>query len=400
MAIARTDRRNLLGAAAAATVAAWAPRPSRAQNAATVVKVAFLATLSGPGAALGVQLRDGWLLGVKELGGKMGGLPVETLVIDDELKPDVALTKVRAAIERDHVDFVVGVVFSNILQAIFRPVTESQTVLISCNAGPSTYAGRGCNPYFYATSYQNDQTHATLGQVAQEAGYKRMVVIVPNYQAGKDAVAGFESRFKGEVVDELYVPLTQLDFSAEVAKIAAAKPDAVFAFMPGALGVNLVRQYRQAGLAGIPFLSAYTVDEATLPAQGDAALGFFNAGEWTPDFDNARSKAFVTAFEAAYGYVPASYAAQSYDAAFLVDSAVRAVGGRLSDKAALRAALEKADFPSVRGPFRFGANHFPVQDFWLSKVVKRPDGKYATSAVRKVLSNNVDSYAAECRLPS
>ena len=390
-------RRALFSAAA---LAGLAPRTSRAQAAAPSVKVALVATLSGPGAALGTQLRDGWLLGVKELGGKMAGLPVDTEVIDDELKPDVALTKVRAAIERDHVDFVVGVVFSNILQAIFRPVVESGTVLISTNAGPSTYAGKGCNPFFYTTSYQNDQVHAAMGQVAQDEGYKRVVIIVPNYQAGKDAVAGFESRFKGEVADEIYVPLSQLDFSAEVSKIAATKPDAVFAFMPGALGVNLVRQYRQAGLAAIPFLSAFTVDESTLPAQGDAALGFFSAGAWAPDLDNPRAHAFVPAFEAAYNYVPGSYASQSYDAAFLVDSAVRATNGNLSNKPALRAALEKADFQSVRGPFRFGRNHYPVQDFWLSKVVKRPDGKYATSAVRRVLPNDVDTYAADCRMAS
>ncbi len=328
-------RRTLLGGAAAAALAGLAPA-ARAQS--PGVKVAFVATLSGPGAAIGTQLRDGWLLGVKELGGKMGTLPVETLMIDDELKPDVALTKVRAALERDKVDFVAGVVFSNVLQAIFHPVTESGTILVSANAGTSTFAGKGCNPYFYATSYQNDQTHATMGQVAQDEGYKRVMVLVPNYQAGKDAVHGFRSRFKGEIVDKIYVPLTQLDFSAEVAKIAAAKPDAVFTFMPGGLGVNLVRQYRQAGLAGIPFLSAFTVDEATLPAQGDAALGFFNSGAWAPNLDNRRNQDFVKAFEAAYGYVPASYVAQSYDAAFLMDSAVRAVGGKLSDKAALRLA--------------------------------------------------------------
>ena len=388
-------RRTLLGTAAAATLAGFAPI-ANAQS--PGVKVAFVATLSGPGAAIGTQLRDGWLLGVKELGGKLGGLPAETLVIDDELKPDVAITKVTAALERDKVDFVAGVVFSNILQAIFRPVTESGAILVSANAGPSTFAGKGCSPLFYTTSYQNDQPHATMGQLAQDEGYKRVMVLVPNYQAGKDAAHGFRSRFKGEVVDEIYVPLTQLDFSAEVAKVAAAKPDAVFTFMPGALGVNLVRQYRQAGLANIPFLSAFTVDEATLPAQGDAALGFLTAGDWAPNFDNPRSQAFVKAFEAAYGYIPGTYAAQSYDAAFLLDGAVRATGGKLSDKAGLRAAMERADFPSVRGAFRFGQNHYPVQDFWVNKVVKRPDGKYATETVRKVLTADVDPYSAECRM--
>jgi branched-chain amino acid transport system substrate-binding protein len=386
-------RRTLLGTAAAS---AALPRFARAQAAG--IKVAFVATLSGPGAAIGTQMRDGWLLGVKQAGGKLGGVPVETLVIDDELKPDTAVTKVGAALERDKVDFVAGVVFSNILAAIIRPVTENETFLISANAGSSAYAGKGCNPFLFVTSYQNDQPHAAMGQVAQDAGYKRVFILEPNYQAGKDSANGFRSRFKGEVVDEIYVPLNQLDFSTEVAKIAAAKPDAVFTFMPGGLGVNLVRAYRQAGLADIPFLSTFTVDEATLPAQGDAALGFFTSSTWAPDFPGAASQRFVQDFEATYGYIPGNYAAHAYDTAALLDSAVKQVGGKLSDKAALRAAIQKADFTSVRGNFRFGANHYPIEDFYLCKVVKRPDGKFQTATVRKVLSNDVDPYAAECHM--
>ena len=248
------------------------------------------------------------------------------------------------------------------------------------------------------SNYNNDQVHAVMGQAAQDAGYKRAFLLTPNYQAGRDAMAGFKSRFKGEVLDEVYVPLTQLDFSAELARIAAAKPDALFTFMPGGLGVNLVRQYRQAGLADIPFLSTFTVDEAVLPAQQDAAVGFYSASTWAPNLDNARNKRFVADFEASYGYVPASYAAHAYDAAALIDSAVRKVGGKLADKEALRAAIKAAEFESVRGKFRFGANQFPVQDFWLCRVAKRPDGKFQTEAVRKVLENDVDPYAAECRM--
>ncbi len=395
------SRRHLLGAAGAvaATAAATglaAPRLARAQ--AQPVRIGLVAVLTGPQAALGRQLRDGFQLGLRHLDGRLGGRPAEVLVIDDELRPDVAVTKVRAAIERDRCDVIAGVVFSNILAAIMRPVTETSTFLISTNAGPSPFAGRGCNPYFFATSYNNDQVHATMGQVAQDEGHKRVFVLVPNYQAGRDAVAGFKSRFKGEVVEEAYVPLTQLDFSAELAKIAAARPDALFTFMPGGLGVNLVRQYRQAGLAGIPFLSTFTVDEATLPAQGEAALGFYSASTWAPNMDNERNPRFVRDFEAQYDYVPASYAAHAYDGAMLLDAAIRKVGGNLADKAALRAAIEAAEFRSVRGNFRFGANHFPVQDLWLCRVARRPDGKFQTEAVRRVFENNVDPYAAECRM--
>ncbi len=386
----------LLGSAGTLAMPLGMPHVARAQAAG--VKIGLVAVQTGPAAALGTHLKDGFMQGLKHLDGKLGGLTASVVDIDDELRPEVAVTKVRAALERDKVDFVVGVVFSNILAAIIRPVTESGTILISTNAGPSTFAGAGCNPNLFVTSYSNDQVHSVMGEAAERNGYKKVFVLVPNYQAGQDAVAGFKSRFKGEVVDEVYVPLNQLDFSAELAKIAAAKPDAIFTFMPGGLGVNLVKQYRAAGLAHIPFLSTFTVDESTLPAQQDAALGFFSACPWAPNMDNAANHKFVRDFEAAHNYVPGSYAAQSYDAAMLLDSAIRKVGGNLANKPALRAAIKAADFHSVRGPFKFGANHYPVQDFWLCKVVKRADGKFATETVRKVLSNDTDPYAAACKM--
>lgn len=391
----RIDRRHLL--LGAATIPLAAPAVVDAQPAAGV-KIGLVAVQTGPQAALGTQLRDGFLQGLRHLDGRLGGLPTEVVHIDDELRPDVAVTKVRAALERDRCDFIVGVVFSNILQAIIRPVTESNTFLISTNAGPSTFAGQGCNPFFFTTSYNNDQVHSVMGQAAQDAGYRRVFLMTPNYQAGRDAVAGFKSRFRGEVVDEVYVPLTQLDFQAELARIAAARPDAIFTFMPGGLGVNLVRQYRQAGLANIPFLSTFTVDEATLPAQGDAALGFFSAASWAPNMDNPQNQRFVRDFEAQFNYVPATYAAQAYDGAMLLDSAIRRVGGNLRDKDALRTAIRAADFRSVRGNFRFGSNHYPVQDFWLLRVARRADGKFWTVTERKVLENDVDGFAAQCRM--
>ena len=391
MIIERTGigRRALLGASALGTAALALPGIGRAQ------------------AALGTHLRDGFQLGMKHLENKLGGRSAEVLVIDDELRPDAAVTKVRAALERDKCDFIVGVVFSNILAAIIRPVTETQTFLLSTNAGPSPIAGRGCSPFFFATSYVNDQNHAVLGAAANDGvevngqvrPIRRAIIVTPNYQAGRDAAAGFKSTFRGEVMEEIFVPLTTTDFSAELAQIAAKRPDGIYVFMPGGLGVQFVRQYRQAGLA-IPVLSAFTVDEAVLPAQGDAALGLFTGTTWTPDLPNPQNQRFVNDFLGQFNYVPASYAAHSYDAAMLLDSAIRKVGGNLSDKGRLRAAIKEADFRSVRGPFRFGANHFPVQDFWLAKVGRRADGKLQTEHVRKVFENAVDPFAAECRMPA
>jgi branched-chain amino acid transport system substrate-binding protein len=363
------------------------------------LKIGVLSTLSGQSAVLGQHMRDGFALAAKQLGGKLGGVPTEILVVDDELKPDVAVTKVKAMVERDNVQFVVGPIFSNVLAAIYRPVTESKTFLISPNAGPSSFAGKACSPYFMVTSYQNDQNHEVLGKVAQDRNLKRVVLLVPNYQAGKDSVAGFKRHFKGEIVDEVYVPLGQLDFAAELAKLASQKPDAVFTFMPGGMGVNLVKQFRQAGLADqMVFLSAFTVDEATLPAQQDAAIGLFGGSNWAPDLDTALNKAFVAAFEKEYGYVPASYAMHAYDAAMMIDAAVKKTGGKVSDKEALQAALKTADFASLRGSFKLGNNGFPIQDFYLVKVAKRADGKFQTQVDSKVFTQAVDSYAKDCAL--
>jgi branched-chain amino acid transport system substrate-binding protein len=361
------------------------------------IKVGVIVSLSGAGAVLGQQARDGFNLAVKDLGGKMGGKDVEVVVVDDELKPDVAVTKVKGLLERDKVDFVVGPIFSNILQAIHKPVTENKTFLISPNAGPSSYAGKECNPYFYVTSYQNDQIHQILGNVAQKRGYKKVYLITPNYQAGKDFVAGVKMDFKGEIVEESYIPLGTLDFQAELSKIASLKPDAVLTFMPGGMGVNLVKQYKQAGLLDrIPFLSTFTVDESTLPAQQDAAIGMFGGSNWAPTLDTPQNKKFVAEYEETYKSVPATYAFQSYDAAMLINSAVVAVKGDLTDKAKVAEAMKKADFPSIRGSFKFSNNGYPVQDFYLTKVAKRADGKFQTEIVEKVFSNYADRYAKDC----
>lgn len=382
---------------ALATVSALALSAVGAQ-AQDKLKIGLIVTLSGPSAVLGGQVRDGFNLAVKTLGGKLGGVETEVVVADDELKPDVAVTKVKGLLERDQVNFVVGPVFSNVLQAIHKPVTESSAFLISPNAGTSNFAGKQCSPNFFVTSYQNDQVHEVLGKYAQDKGFKKVFLMAPNYQAGKDSLAGFKRHFKGEVLDEVYTPLGQLDFSAELAKIAAAKPDAFFTFMPGGMGVNLVKQYRQAGLANIPFLSAFTTDESTLPAQKDDAVGFLGGANWAPNTDNPQNKAFVAAYEAAYNAVPGTYAMQAYDAALLIDSAIKATGGKIGDKDAVRAALKKANFTSLRGAFKFGNNNYPIQDFVLVKVAKRADGKFQTEVAETVFKDYVDVYAKECPL--
>ncbi|MGH6874601.1 MAG: ABC transporter substrate-binding protein, partial [Aestuariivirgaceae bacterium] len=333
------------------------------------LKIGFITTLSGPAASVGKHMQDGFNLFLKLHGNKLGRRDVQVITVDDELKPDLAVIKAQALIERDKVDFVTGIIFSNVLAAVFKPVTDSGTFLISANAGPSTFAGKKCNPYFFNVSWQNDTVPEAMGKYLQEKGPKNIAIMTPNYQAGKDMVAGFKRFYRGEIVDEIYTQLNQLDFSAEIARIAALKPEGVFAFMPGGMGVSLVKQYNQAGLSGaVPFYSVFVVDETTLPATKDSAVGLLSTIQYAPTLDNDANKVFEPAFEKEYGYVPSYYASQAYDAAQLIDSALSKTGGKTEDKEELRFALQRADFKSVRGDFKFNVNHYPIQDYYLVKA--------------------------------
>ena len=362
------------------------------------IRIGLIYTLSGAPSTLGQQSKNGFELALKNLGGKMGGKDVELFVADDELKPDVAIQKVRGMLERDHVDFVVGPIFSNVLVAIHKPVIDAGKILISTNAGTSNFAGAGCNANFFVTSYQNDQVFEAVGAASNKLGYKRVYILVPNYPAGKDAIAGFKRTYKGEIIEESLLPLNTTDFGPEVSKISASKADALFTFMPGGLGINLLNTFIQAGLKGkIPIVSTFTADEATLPVLKDNAVDVYGVLTWAPNMDNPANKKFVSEYEAAYNAVPASYAMQAYDAAMLINSAVAAVKGNLADQNAVRAALKKAAFTSVRGPFKFNVNGYPIEDFYLTKVAKRADGKYETQVVEKIFSNYADGYAKDCK---
>ena len=366
--------------------------------AADKIKIGFIATLSGPTAALGQDLRDGFKLGLKHRDGKFGGLPVELVEGDDQLKPDVGRQLAERMIERDRVDIITGVVFSNVMMAIVKPVTRAKVFMISSNAGPSALAGKECDPYFFNTAWQNDNTHEAMGRHLTDQGVRRVYLMAPNYPAGTDALAGFKRLYRGEIVGEALTKLNQPDYAAELAQLRAAAPDAVYVFYPGGMAVNFVKQYAQAGLKEtIPLYGpSFLLDQTVLPAQGEAALGLYNTSFWSLGLDNPANQRFVRDFEQEYGRLPSPYAAQSYDAAQLIDSAVRAVAGRIEDDEAFRAALRRADFQSVRGPFRFNKNHFPVQDYYLEKVAKDEKGRIVNVLQGTVLTSHGDAYASEC----
>ena len=388
--------RTLLATALAVTALAATAQSSEP------VKIGLLSTLSGPGAGLGIDIRDGFQLAVKLGGGKLGGRPAEIIIADDQASPDVGRKTADRLVKRDKVDFMTGVVFSNVMLAVGAPTFQSKTFYVSANAGPSQYAGDQCNPYFFSASWQNDNLHEAVGKTVMDKGYKKVALIAPNYPAGKDALTGFKRFYKGEIASETYTQLTQLDYGAELSQLRASKPDAVYIFLPGGLGINFIKQFVGAGLSKdmTLFGPGFSGDEDVIKAVGEPMLGMFNTSQWAHDLDNAANKKFVAAFEKEFGRLPSLYAAQGYDAAKLIDAAVRDSKGKLEDKAAVRKALEAAKFDSVRGAFKFNVNHYPIQDYYLRVITKNAKGQITNRTIGTVFKNHADAYAGSCKMPS
>jgi branched-chain amino acid transport system substrate-binding protein len=388
-------KRTLLAGCALAALTAIVAAPSVAQQ--KTVKIGFISTFSGPVAAIGNDMRNSFELGLDHLGRKLGGLPVEVIYEDDTIKPEVGKQKTDKLIESDKVDFVVGYIWSNVLLASLKPLVDTKTMTIITNAGPSQVAGELCSPYVFSTSWNNDQTPQAVGLYMNQKGVKTAFLIGPNYAAGKDMLEGVASTFKGQIVGrELTTWPSQLDFSAELSKARAAKPDAIFAFYPGGPGIQFITQYAQSGLKGqIPLYTAFTLDELSIPRLKDLAVGIPGAQEWVNDLPNDANKKYVADYKAKYKSSPSFYGAQTYDAAFLIDSALKQTNGNTSDKEALRKAIEKADFKSVRGNFKFGKNHVPIQNFYLQDVVKEGDD-YRLKTVATIVENDVDKHADKC----
>lgn len=363
------------------------------------VKVGMITTLSGGGASLGIDIRDGFELALMQREGKLGGVPTELIVVDDARKVENAKQIAQRMLRQDEVDVVTGIVWSNLAMAVVPTVTRAGKFYISPNAGPSALAGKRCHPNYFNVAWQNDNLHEAMGQYVTDKGFKNVYLMAPNYPAGKDAISGFKRFYKGDIAAEVYTKLGQVDYAAEIANLRAAGPDAVFFFLPGGMGINFVKQYAQAGLmADAPlFGPAFSFDEGILKAVGDAALGTLNTSQYTHDLDNPANQAFAAAFMEAYGRKPSLYASQGYDAALLIDSAVAKVGGDLSDADAFREALRAADFASPRGAFRFGPNQHPIQDIYVREVVR--DGEGVTNrTLGKVFTDHADAYAAECSM--
>ncbi len=363
------------------------------------IKIGMITTLSGGGSGLGIAVRDGFKLAIDQEGGSLGGHPVELMIQDDARKPDKAKQIADRFMKKDKVHIMTGIIWSNLAITVVPKVVRDGVFYISPNAGPSLLAGKGCHENYFNVAWQNDNLHEAMGQYVKDKNFKNVFILAPNYPAGKDSLRGFKRYYKGKPVAEVYTKLGQKDYAAEIAAIRSAKPDAVFFFLPGGMGISFIKQYNQAGLTKeIPlFGPAFSFDQTILSAVGNAALGVMNSSQWNKDINNPANKRFIVDFKKAYGRLPSLYASQGYDAARLIASAIKAVGGDMSNQDAFREALRKADFDSVRGPFKFGPNHHPVQDVYIREVVIE-EGVLTNRIVTKAFSEHSDAYVGECKM--
>ena len=387
-------RSKLFGAATIAALAIGLPAMAQQP-----IKIGFVSTFSGAQAAIGEDMRRSVELAKEHLGGKIAGRPIEIVYEDDQFKPDVGKARSEKLVQQDKVNFIAGYIWSNVLLASLKTVTdEGDTILISANAGPSQIAGELCNKNFFSTSWNNDQTPMAMGEYLNKKGVKSLYVVGPNYAAGKDMLAGVKRTYKGQIVGEDYTKWPdQLDFSAELTKIGAAKPDGIFIFYPGAHGVQFVKQWAQSGLnKTVPLYQVFSIDAITLPQQGDLALGTLGAQEWVNDLPNEQNKRYVADFKKKYNTYPSYYGAQSYDAIMLIASAAEALKGDLSSKDKVRAEMKKANFKSLRGDFKFNTNQFPIQNFYIQETVKDPQGMMTVKTIATAVKDAKDPYYEKC----
>ena len=382
---------------AGAIAALFAASPVIAQQ---KLKIGFITTLSGPAGVIGKHMKDSVEVALDHLGRKVGGLETEVIYGDDQFKPDVGLQVAEEMMKKNNVDIMSGIIWSNVMLAVQPAVNKTGRIMVGTNAGASPLAGSGCNELYFSTSWNNDQTPEAMGKFMQEQGINDVYVMAPNYQAGKDMVAGFKRYYKGRIVEEVFTRPGQPDYQAELSQLRAKNPKAVFVFYPGGMGVAFLKQWSEGGFRGqFPLYSVFTVDETTIPALKHAVLGQYETKFWSPDIKIPASQKYVADFQKKNGYLPSFYGAQSYDGILLIDSAVRAVKGNLKDTKGMVAAMRKANYNSVRGKFTFNVNHHPIQDFYLLKAVAGPAGKDPVMEIqKKVFENHKDSYYKDCKL--
>lgn len=367
--------------------------------AAEKVKLGYINTFSGGAAVFGKHQKDGFELGLDHVGRKLGGLDVEVIYGDDQRKPDVGRQVASKMVKKDKVNFVLGITWSNILAAVQKMVTRSKTFMISTNAGWSGMAGKQCNQYFFSTSWNNDQTPEAMGKLMADEGIKNVFLISANYQAGKDMLTGFKRYYKGKLAGEILYRLGQRDYQAELSQIRAAKPGAIFGFVPGGMGIAFTKQYQAAGMSKtVPFYNVFTIDYLSMKGHGKNAIGTFHTNYWDVSSKRADNQKFIKDYVKKYGYHPSNFAAQAYDAPFLLDAAIKAVKGNLKDKQGMIKAMEQVTYLPSRGKFSYNTNHIPIQNYYKREVIADENGNPKVVTRGVVFENHKDSYYKQCKM--
>ena len=390
---------------AAAVLTALAIPAASAQQTLPELRVGFLSTLSGGAAIIGKHQVNGFQLGLEHEGwtkdgDKLGGVPTKVSYGDDQFKPDVGRRVVDKWIRSDKIHVLAGNIWSNVLMAVQRQAVKARRALLVTNAGASPLAGERCTPYYITTSWNNDQTPEAMGKLMTDEGLKSVYLLAPNYQAGKDMLAGFKRYYKGgEILGQSLFKPGESDYQAEISKVRAAKPQAVFIFAPGGMGIAFMKQWAASGAGKeIKLYTVFTVDWLTLPAIGEAAVGTFHTNYWSPDSDNPDNQKFVKDYVAKFGGMPSHFAAQSYDAARLLAAGLRKTEGKIpeGDMLPLVKAMRKVEYPSIRGPYAYNVNGVPIQNFYKREVVLGQDGKPTIRTVGAVFEKQKDSYWTKC----
>jgi branched-chain amino acid transport system substrate-binding protein len=365
------------------------------------LRIGFVNTTTGSLAVIGAHMENGWKLGLDsegwaKNGDKLGGVSAKVSYADDQSKTDVGVREVERMIKSDRVQVIAGVLVSNVMMAINKTVFEANVSLLSTNAGPAPLAGELCNPLFVSASFMNDQNAEATGELATKDGVKTVYMMAPNFQAGKDNLAGFQRTYKGKIVGSALYKLGESDFQADFAKVRAEAPEAVYVFAPGSMGISFLKQWQSTGLGKtIKLYTLYVIDYATLPAIGDAAIGTVMTSHWNPDFDHPRNKDFIKAYIAKFNHHPSLFAAAGYDGIRAIAAAAKTLGAKVEEPGAVARQIRKSGLASVRGDLKYNVNGFPIQPYWKIEIVAGSDGKPIKKG-REMVFERKDSFWEKC----
>ncbi|MBC7953081.1 MAG: ABC transporter substrate-binding protein [Rhodospirillaceae bacterium] len=380
----------LPGAAHALPSGAGASDPS--------IVVGVVATLTGPGALAGQDLVDGFNLALKQLGGRFSNQEVRVVLADDKGSPDIARQQVKRLMDRERLDMVLTGVSAPSLATIIKPLVDARLFVLNLDQSPPALSGAECSQFLFSLAAPVDGLHEAMGQYLAAEHIRRVVVVGPQTGVTNDAVAALKRTFPGEVVAVLSPHPGAATFAPELDHIKQLKPDAIYSLLTGGMGGGFVRAWGASPLKGeIPLFPLWpAVERQMLPAMADAAQDMISIGTWGNDLDSIPNRRLNADFEMEFGRPPSTWAAQGYDAAFLVDSALKATNGKTSNEDALRTALRRADFISARGSFKFNTNQFPVLNYYLRKVSRDAKGRPTHEMRGVVLKEWRDRQAHSC----